>query len=625
MNFTVNKLGNVNLLNNTKILYVISLFIILFYLSPFFLYSEDLYIQIYDNLDSNHIWLKILAESGMIFSDSIEIIPNMMSGLPRLSYGTEYNALLWLYVLFEPFTAYSINEVILHIFAFFSMLILLKRYFIKETTLNRNLIIFTSSLLFSLVPFWPSGGLGIPSIPLVSYSFLNIFYNKDTKKDWIILFLIPFYSIFILSYFFYLLLLILFIIYLSIKHKKVYWNFLSAILFMTTIFLLIDYRLISAMFVDNHFISHRTEFLVHKNILIDSYKLFILDFFNGNNNQISAQFPFVIAVSLSAYLLSFNKRKYTYKESITIILLFSLLSYFSVWHILLVNLYTLPIIFFILLVTLKYSYEKKIAYILLTILILSAWSGFWFSEELKSLFPNTLLIEKINFSRFTFLQPFFWYLLLVAAFIVISNRIKFSSLIIPIIAIFILSQEFKDKYFIQVDEDKYEATYRAYYAKKLFTIIDKYIDKDKSTYRVGSIGLEPAVSLYNGFYTIDGYSANYPLEYKHTFNKILQSNLYTNKSLKPLFTEWGSKCYLFGPDASLTYSFDAGDYNRNTQIPYFVFDIETLRELQTKYIFSAYEIIYPDPKEIKLLRLFTQEESYWDIYLYQIQYPTETD
>lgn len=46
--------------------------------------------------------------------------------------------------------------------------------------------------------------------------------------------------------------------------------------------------------------------------------------------------------------------------------------------------------------------------------------------------------------------------------------------------------------------------------------------------RVASIGICPVVSLMHGFYTIDGYSNNYPLEYKHTFWGIQTEELALN-------------------------------------------------------------------------------------------------
>lgn len=55
--------------------------------------------------------------------------------------------------------------------------------------------------------------------------------------------------------------------------------------------------------------------------------------------------------------------------------------------------------------------------------------------------------------------------------------------------------------------------------------IDDAIGRDKSTYRVAHLGISPAPSLMHGFYTVDGYSNNYSLEYKHRFREVIAAEL----------------------------------------------------------------------------------------------------
>lgn len=40
-----------------------------------------------------------------------------------------------------------------------------------------------------------------------------------------------------------------------------------------------------------------------------------------------------------------------------------------------------------------------------------------------------------------------------------------------------------------------------------------------------SVGIYPAAAAYNGFHCLDGYSNNYPLEYKHAFRQIMEGEL----------------------------------------------------------------------------------------------------
>ena len=79
----------------------------------------------------------------------------------------------------------------------------------------------------------------------------------------------------------------------------------------------------------------------------------------------------------------------------------------------------------------------------------------------------------------------------------------------------------------------------SFFAKKQFSEIKNYINKPINSYRVASIGLHPSISLYNGFYTADGYFVNYPLEYKKKFRKIIEKELNKDKNLKSYYDNWG--------------------------------------------------------------------------------------
>ena len=138
----------------------------------------------------------------MIFADNNAIIPNMMSGLPRSSYFGEFDILLWLYYFFEPKTAFIINEVLIHLVAFFSMYIFLKKYIVKEKHYYQNIPIFVGSLYFALLPYWSGAGLTIAIAPLVTYSLLNIKNYQSSKWDWILLIFLPLYTSFVFFYMF---------------------------------------------------------------------------------------------------------------------------------------------------------------------------------------------------------------------------------------------------------------------------------------------------------------------------------------------------------------------------------------------------------------------------------------
>ena len=88
-------------------------------------------------------------------------------------------------------------------------------------------------------------------------------------------------------------------------------------------------------------------------------------------------------------------------------------------------------------------------------------------------------------------------------------------------------------------------TWENLYSEDVMAQIESDIGEDMTTYRVASIGICTVVSLMHGFYTIDGYSNNYPLEYKHTFGGIQTEELALNDYSKVYFNGWASRCYLF--------------------------------------------------------------------------------
>ena len=79
-------------------------------------------------------------------------------------------------------------------------------------------------------------------------------------------------------------------------------------------------------------------------------------------------------------------------------------------------------------------------------------------------------------------------------------------------------------------------TFQEFYAEELFQEIDQFIGLPKSSYRVASIGLHPAVSQYNGFYTLDTYNNFYPLTYKYEFRKIITKELEKSGVLRRYLT-----------------------------------------------------------------------------------------
>jgi hypothetical protein len=169
-------------------------------------------------------------------------------------------------------------------------------------------------------------------------------------------------------------------------------------------------------------------------------------------------------------------------------------------------------------------------------------------------------------------------------------------------------------------------SYNQFYSSDLFEDIKNFINKPQDSYRVVSVGLYPAVPLFNGFYTIDGYySEGYPLEHKKIMGKMQEEELKKNPALASTFYDWGSPCYLFSDDIDKKIGY-SGDYgppiirkDSNIEINDLKIDSKILRQMNCQYAFSAVPIKNANEIGFFLEKSFENKESPYKIYLYSIR------
>lgn len=540
-----------------------SLIILAIYLLPLVYFGEDAYILIHDNLDSNVVWYKTLVEGNLLFSDNYAKIAMFMDA-PRVSFGNELNVIMWLYTFFEPYTAYMINKIMMHIIAFFGMFILLNRYIFEEQ--NEQKYSLLVALLFSLLPFWPSAGLSISGLPLITYVFLNIRNGIEAKKEWFIIILFPFYSSFVLSMMFYIVFIGLLYLW-DMFRKKITLKFTIAICIFTLLYLGINYRLFEVFIFNSSFMSHRIE-------------------------RVSEYYGFIEALVISLKHFIFGQ-----------------------YHAHSVHIIFLPFIFIIFSLNLISKNRDKLLVMLFILnIFISLWYGFWNYAGWASLKESISLFNSLNLSRFHFLTPLLWYVLLALALKYYIRNYKFNVLIV----IFLFSTSISVLFFKSHFINEYRTnniTYKQFYAENLFHKIDLKINKEKREYKVVSIGLHPAVARYNGFYTIDGYLANYPLEHKKEFRSIIEVELEKNTKLKKNFDTWGNRCYVYVDDIGYDFIRKKDEvFSISPQL-----NTDTLYQMGGRYIFSTYPMTNAVENNLLLIDLFKDKDSAWDIYVYEIR------
>ncbi len=601
----------ISLINRNSFWFFISITALILYLLPLMIYGESNYVRIHDNLDITVPSLKILANSGMIFSSSMEIIPNMMGGLPRLTYGSEFNYLLWLFVFLKPFNAMLVNEIVMHSIAYVAMIALLHRMLDDIEVEFKTAIIHSGSLLFALIPFFPSIGVGIALLPYVLLVFLKIRAHKERWFDWAALLVIPFFGNFVLVYFFFLLISgCVFVCEMALR-KKINTNLLIAIFGMSTLFLLVEYRLVYEMFIGHSFISHRTEFIRKSVDLIGAYRGAHNAFLYGQSHSINLQFFYLLATLNLAIILTWIKNRLSTMLSWMIVILFTASLFSGFWEIILKSNYYLPSLLVVTLISLGIQNSFRLFYLFLFFsLLCSLWYGFWYYQGWIEFSHTIPLLNTFDFSRFVLLLSPIWYLLFALSGVIILKKIRFGIIVVAIVLLLQLNLTFESAQFFSNPKGM---TYQKFYDTSLFDEIKIFIAQEPSSYRVASVGIHPAVLLYNGFYTLDGYAVNYPLSYKHLFKRLIEENFSHNPNSRLFIDNWGSKCYL------IAQGYDYDEYQRGGIIENFYFDANLFYTMGGRYLLSGYKINNTAENHLHLEKVFAPAGSYWSVYLYKIE------
>lgn len=564
------------------------IFIVLFllYLSPLTVMQEDSYVTIHDDLDSLVAWRTVLARSGKTF-DSKAKIEQIMNGIPRVCLPSALNALTWLFLVFKPFTAYLINHILVHSVAFAGMYLLLRRYLAKDGL--KDLVAVGVAFCFAILPFYTSYGLSVAGQPLLLFAFLNILARKSSIGDYLIIGAFPFYSSLVHSGVFIISVFGIWFVIDWFRNRKPNFQFALGILLLASTYLVAEYNLIDSMFISRSFVSHRTEWILYAKWM-----------------------PFFECIRKAASNFRFGQ-----------------------YHA--ASLHTLIVMTAIPLAFASACVGKLDLAPLLTllalILLFSLIYGFQGWEGLVPIRERIPVLSTFQFGRFHWLHPTLWYLAFALSLSMISRmnvrnpinarRSVVSPIIVGLIILQILLTMRENVQVMRparnvirrmMGKPASGISYGEFYSEDLFQAIERYIGRPQEDYRVVSIGMHPSIAQYNGFYTLDGYQANYPLEYKHRFRRVIAQELQKNKRWRDYFDSWGSRCYVFVDGVPSVVS----TKDQAVKVANLDLGIAALKEMGGEYILSAVEILNYQENDLQLLNVFENEESPWRVYLYQV-------
>jgi hypothetical protein len=557
----------VTIIKKERTYVVLALFIIALWVSPYFFLGGHAHMRIVDNLDSNVAWYKILMNSGQLFGSIHANIPQVINGqLSRNAIYSEYYGMVELYRFFPSEIAYGINQTVSRYVAFVGLYLLLRKYVTKEN--NLGIIRVGAALTFALTPFWANGMLSTLGMPLALWAFLNIRNGDRYLVSIITLTLLPFYSTFMLGFFFFISGMGILWIVEFIITKKPKWRLFISIAYMTLIFMVIEYRDFASLIFSKEK-TNRSEFIESKNNLIATIRLIFKNYIVGHYQDPTLYQFVILPISLLALVVVILNK--------------------------------------------SWKQEKLLIGLHLANFLLSVWYAFWWYQGWEPLKQKISILNTFNFSRYHYLKPMIIYILFAVSLQIIWRLKHFVwktlvvLLIIAQLAVLIPSNE-------QITYKK-SPSFDQFYAVNEFNDIKKYIGKPVQDYRVVSIGLFPAVAQYNGMYTLDTYNNFYPLVYKHQFRKIIAPELAKSKSLKNYFDQWGGRCYIFVSELGTHYTFSK---KSKKVIKHLDLNIQALKQMGGNYVLSAVPIKNAKENSLSLQKVFDSKDAYWRIYLYKV-------
>ncbi len=450
------------------------------YLSPYFLNIENSRFLIHDNLDSNIVWYKNLANSGQIFNHKGGIIENSHLGFPRDLYPSDLNLNSLLFWTFPAINAYCILLILMHILAFLGMFLLCKDFLIE----NHKSICIIIALFFSLIPFWPSGALTVAGQPILIWSLFNLGTKKKTTISWTIIFFFPFCSsLFSGNIFFIIISFLIFIIY-CIKKTKIDWQVFLAFFIFTLLSIIIEHRIFE-------------QFLFSELKMQRSFSNNYLINFNG-----------LVGISFNQFI----KGQYHF--------------FGRTWPL-------LPLFIIINFIHIKSKNIRlkliTIVFLIFTLSILSTSKDFSFLNKKIPFF------QTFN-PRFISLNPVLWYIAFALSFHNFHNRkihikiVSYVILLIVLIAPFfnLFKNDFQGSDYLENSfyntyvntENESHQSFNKYYMAQDFNAVKEIIDNSSI---ICCVGIPPEISQFNDFKTFGGYHPLYSQKHCNLFNDIFNN------------------------------------------------------------------------------------------------------
>ena len=556
----------------------------------FLIFRGNTYPQVHDNLDLFMAHYEMLKKWGLWFAHDVDA--PILHGVSRNLFGSEFNLYNLFYILLPGFWAYLAGYFAKIAVGIISFILLAKDVYGDKYADYRPIIIVTA-VAYALIPVFPTYGIAFTSVPLIVL-FLRKLYRAETLKEripyYIGVFLYPLLSYFSYHGFFILGYMTVAVIILWIKDKRFPKSTFVSVVILSLGYMIFEYRLFGEMlFSKDKAVTIRTT-MDHGDITFgQAIATAFAEFVDASFHSEDSHTYIILGTVLIAIVL-INATYIRAKEAKKII--------------------SDPI-------------NLLMLWILFNVLIFGLYQYAPFRHLFETIVPP---LTGFEFARTAYFNTFLWYaeLLLVCTRMYDYSKKNLKPLANVIVTLALLvvmfaPQVYNDFYYTcynyayKVLKHKETSTvnYNEFYSEKLFAKILDDIDYNKQW--SAAYGMHPAVLNYNGVATVDGYLGMYSQDYKEKWASVIEPALEGSPSLKSYFDGWGARVSLYSGSDENTYApLRVMELNDNRLIV----NMNELKSLECKYIFSRIEFSNADENGLTLIGTYTDDSSPYTIYVY---------
>lgn len=596
---------------NKRFYYILGIIGIGLYYLPYFILGEDAAFRISDFLDDEVV--QYLLNTKYFFTPTGTVVEEWLSGAPLASIQAPCFMLIIFFLYFSFYHAVLLSSIYGTVTAYFGMFFLCN----KLLQGKQCYFSFMAAMLFCILPYYPSYGLSSVGLPLVVWACMELCEEKNGEYKWknvayyLVLMLYALSSSLIWAGYFVVGFMILASIIRLICKKKDWIKLFVAAIGMTIIYCFVFRETILSILFSTY-VSHRS----------DPFRIYTAETFTKNFVQLF-KYGHYHAPSLHTYIMFFA----------FCVAVLGFMCYKKMHSV-------------------QQNKVKLVSFIWIAAVLIAVFYAFY-NCEIGLTIRNCLgSLKSFQLDRIYWTYPMLWYVELAVCASVFFDvleiffdyavryvsclkdnispkkkqkffgvaRVVFMLLTLGFLSSYIIKHPNSIEYHSNIQKlsgkETDQMSYREFYDHELFNEIKDYIGKDQNEYRIGCVGFVPAIASVNGFNTVDGYSTNYPLEYKYKFRKVIEKELEKNNELKSYYDNWGNRCYLFSSE--LGFQFQVRK-NEKKEICNFEINTELLKELGCNYILSAVPIRNANILDMNLLQTFTRKESAIEIYLYELK------